>query len=98
MFDIKCKRIDCEFNKDCFCSSKNLEVSKSTECKTYKPTSENPVSVESKLGQPPIRKNIKVDCKANCIFNADKECTANGITVQTCDDKSCPNCCTFQPK
>lgn len=98
MFDIKCKRIDCEFNKDCFCSSKNLEVSKSTECKTYKPTSENPVSVESKLGQPPIRKNILVSCKATCLFNSKQVCKANGISVLTLKNENCPNCCTYKPK
>lgn len=98
MFDLKCKRKGCLYNKNNYCTSKEIEVTKDTACKTYTPSHEGEVNEIGKIDQPPIRKNIKVDCKANCIFCADKECTANGITVQTCEDKTCPNCCTFQPK
>jgi hypothetical protein len=51
-----------------------------------------------KVSQPPIRKNIEVLCGADCLFNHNKHCSANGITVQTCDNVACPNCCTYQPK
>ena len=97
MFDIKCKKIDCEFNKDCNCDAKNLEVSKSTECKTFKPNTPGEISHESKIGQPAFRKNIIVECKANCLFNKQSQCIANGICVQTCKNKDYPNCLTFKP-
>lgn len=97
MFDLKCKRTRCTYNKNCNCTAKKIDVDKKTECTTYTPSNEAEVGEVEKVGQPPIRKDIKVGCSADCIFNSDKKCTANGITVQTCDNPQCPNCCTFQP-
>ncbi len=98
MFDIKCKRMLCKFNKDCNCTANDLEVTKDTECKTYHPSEETKENQESKIGQPPFRKNIIVSCKANCLFNQNQLCLANGINVQTCSDPNCPNCTTYKPK
>lgn len=98
MFDIKCKRQGCVYNKNCNCTAKDIEVTKETECKTYEPSNEAEVGEVEKVGQPPIRKDTQVACKATCLFNKDQECTANGITIQTCDNVACPNCCTFEPK
>ena len=98
MFDIKCKRMQCEFNKDCNCTAHDLEVTKNTECKTFKPNTTGNITTESKIGQPAFRKNIIVSCKANCLFNDNQLCLANGITVKTCENEDCPNCCTFKPK
>ena len=104
MFDLKCKRVGCEYNQSCNCTAKNVNVTQSTKCDTFKhgnkseaETQEDIEEVE-KIIRPPVRKNIKVGCKADCIFNEKTECTANGITVQTCSDKTCPSCCTYQPK
>ncbi len=98
MFDLKCKRKGCEYNKNSNCTAKKVDVTKDTYCKTYKPSNEAEVGEVEKVGQPPIRKNIEVDCKADCIFNRKCVCTANGITVKTCSDETCPICCTFQPE
>lgn len=97
MFDLKCKRQGCEYNKNCNCTAKKIDVSKNTTCETYVASPKNEPQ-EEKIGQPPIRKDIKVACHAECIFNKGDNCTANGITVQTCENKSGPNCCTFQPQ
>ena len=98
MFDIKCKRKGCRFNKNLNCTAKELSVKSDTECQTYEPSNEAEVGEVEKVGQPPIRKNIEVSCDANCLFNSDHKCAANGITVQTCENVSCPNCCTFTQK
>ena len=98
MYDLKCKRKGCEFNKNSNCTAKVVEVTQNTGCKTYIPSEKNKEDEVSKVGQPAIRKDIEVDCKADCIFNNNNVCSANGITVQTLSDKSCPNCCTFMPK
>ncbi len=98
MFDIKCKRQGCVFNKNCNCTSKNVEVDKKAECKTYEPSENQDVQMDEKIGQPPIRKDIAVACHASCLFNKNEECIANGIYVQTCDNKACPNCCTYMPE
>ena len=98
MYDLKCKRKGCKYNKNCNCTAKNVEVKKDTSCKTYDPTEKSEFSEDEKIGQPPIRKDITVDCHADCLFNQSNVCSANGITVQTCDNVTCPNCCTYQPK
>lgn len=98
MFDLKCKRKTCVFNKNSNCTSKRVDVTKNTECKTYKPSNEAEVGEVEKIGQPPIRKNIEVGCKAKCIFNNECICSANGITVQTDKTDECPICVTFQPE
>ena len=98
MFDLKCKRKGCVYNKNCNCTAKNVEVKEDTSCKTYEPSNEAEVGEVEKVGQPPIRKDIDVECKADCIFNKMDVCTANGITVQTCENIACPNCCTYIPK
>lgn len=95
MFDIKCKRKGCRFNKNLNCTAKELSVKADTECQTYEPSNEAEVGEIEKIGQPAIRKNIEVVCDAKCLFNSDHKCAANGITVQTCENVSCPNCCTF---
>ena len=98
MFDLKCKKVNCVYNKSANCNAKHIKVTKETECDTYKPAKEAEIGVYSEIKQVPIRKNIEVDCDASCIFNDNNICKANGITVQTCSNKSCPNCCTFQPE
>lgn len=103
MFDLKCKRVGCKFNKNCNCTASNVEVKKDTVCKTYEPSNKTNKKNNEKVGQPPVRKDIDVACKAECIFNTNCICTANGITVQTCSyqseagTSSCPVCCTYQP-
>ena len=98
MFDLKCKRKGCTYNKNCNCTAKEIEVKKDTSCKTYEPSNEAEIGEVEKIGQPPIRKDISVGCAADCIFNNSSICTANGITVQTCGDVTKPNCCTYQPR
>ena len=98
MYDLKCKRKGCTYNKNCNCTAKSVEVKDNTGCKTYEPSENIDRNQVSKITQPPIRKNIKVACSAECLFNNDNICIANGITVQTCDNVSEPNCCTYQPK
>lgn len=98
MFDIKCKRTNCNFNKNCNCTAKDLEVSKNTCCKTFKPSKEISKTEVSKIGQPAIRKNIIVSCNANCLFNKEHVCLANGIYVKTLENETYPNCCTYKCK
>ena len=103
MFDLKCKRVGCKFNESCNCTAKTVQVTHATKCETYEPSEnhekahENIENIENST-RAPIRKNIDVGCSADCIFNENEKCSANGITVQTGNDKTCPNCMTFMPK
>lgn len=98
MFDIKCKREGCLYNKNQNCTATELEVTKDTSCKTFNPSNEKEIGMVERVDQPPIRKDIEVGCNADCLFNHEHHCGANGITVQTCDNTACPNCCTYLPK
>lgn len=95
MFDLKCKRQGCKFNQNCNCTAHNVKVDNTTKCETYE-DSKNPQMQQDKIPQPPTRKNICVSCDANCLFNQDHTCKANGITIITND--FAPECCTFLPK
>jgi len=102
MYDLKCKRLDCDYNKNCNCTVKHLEIKNDTSCETYH-KSEKEIKTRNieeieRVNQPAMRKNIQVGCHAECLFNTNYSCQANGITVQTCDNTYCPNCATFMPK
>ncbi|MBQ8451246.1 MAG: DUF1540 domain-containing protein [Clostridia bacterium] len=95
MFDLKCKQSNCTFNKMHVCSASEINVDKKTHCKTFEENNLKPKEREQII-QPMIRKNICVNCQADCIFNHQSICNANGISVLT--DKENPICCTFLPK
>lgn len=95
MYDLKCKRENCIYNCNCNCTAKDIDVSKSTECKTYEPADHKKQEVD-KIPVTPTRNQTCVSCKADCLFNSDCKCVANGITVKTSD--SCPCCQTYMPK
>ena len=98
MYDLKCKRQDCQHNKNCNCVIKYVEIKEDTSCDSFEKSNEAEVGEIEKIDQPAIRKNITVECQADCIFNKNSICEANGITVQTENNEFCPNCCTFMPK
>ena len=95
MFDLKCKRMNCKFNKDCNCVAHKIEVAPSTTCLTYEDCGARKKQ-DDKISQSPSRKNTNVSCKADCLFNDNCTCKANGISVMTSGFK--PECCTFMPK
>ena len=98
MFDLKCKREGCKYNKNCFCSAKKITIGKSAECKSYEASEDAHKQEKSKIKQRAVRNNTFVDCSASgCIFNADLTCIANGITVATLKNQ-CPQCCTIKVK
>lgn len=98
MYDLKCNREGCKFNKNCFCSAKQITVGKNAECTSYEASEDYHKKENSKIKQKAIRNNTMVDCKAcGCIFNSDLKCIANGICVATLAN-NCPECCTIKVK
>lgn len=98
MYDLKCKREGCEFNKNCCCSAKEITIGKNAECKSYKASEDYHKKEKSKLKQKALRNNTYVNCNASgCIFNSDLTCIANGISVATLVN-NCPECCTIKIK
>jgi len=98
MYDLKCKREGCEFNKNCFCQAKTITVGKNAECNSYSASEDYHKKEKSKIVQKALRNNTNVDCYCcGCIFNNDLKCVANGITVATLSN-NCPECCTIKVK
>lgn len=95
MFDLKCKREGCEYNKGCNCTAKNVSVGHNTDCTTYKDCGYDKKE-KDKIKQKATRLNICVDCKADCLFNEQHYCKANGISIMTNNNR--PECSTFLPK
>ena len=97
MKDLKCGMKDCHYNKGYCCCAKEINVSESTDCKTYDP---DPTKNRSlfEAGEDFVRSDYSVDtkvaCGAKCIFNREGTCIANGITVMG-QGESDAACLTF---
>ena len=90
--DLKCKKMNCKFNNCCACMSKWINISANCECGTFE-KSENlteqqrqDISRDMFETAPDIHpfrhsRNISIECAADCLFNKDGLCKANGISV-----------------
>lgn len=99
MKDIKCALKECKFNRGYCCCSKQISINNKTDCVTYSPD-EKKRSSSFESSREFIRADYSVDtsvsCNADCLFNKNGKCYANGITVST--EKSSANCLTFVKK
>ena len=99
MYELKCKREGCNFNKNCRCSAKKITIKKSAICESYTPSESYNKEEKSKISQKAVRTNTLVNCHATgCLFNTDGICTANGITVATNTPSNMPECFTIKAK
>ena len=98
MIDLKCKLTNCEYNKNSNCMANEISVSKTAECKSFKPVaSKKPQS--DKIPMPLINHSVDVNCCAECIMKKNGKCIANGITVvDETGKRSAADCSTFMPK
>ena len=99
--DLKCKKLNCIYNKQYACTAKGILVKPNLDCKTFEPLVEVPPEQQEDVSKDiftqkanihPYRhhKNVNVTCKAKCLFNNNGQCVANGITVSnTKDDAIC---------
>lgn len=90
--DLKCRKLTCKFNDRYACLAKEITVGKDASCTSYRRNAEkcknnmqdiSKTMFESAPDISPYRHNLdcKINCKADCLFNRDKRCHANGITV-----------------
>jgi len=83
MKDLKCALSECEYNQAYCCCAKSIDVSSDTGCNTFVQSTKRKNLFE--MGDDFAKRNYEVDtnvkCKANCIFNKEDICNANGITV-----------------
>lgn len=101
--DIKCRKTKCKYNKTYSCMAKKILVEENTRCATYElddkkeiedknkktDTSKNIFGKGIKNSSLKARKNIVIECKADCLFNKDGKCKANGITVNDLGEPCC---------
>ena len=102
--DLRCTKTDCEHNHKFACRAKNINVTKNTQCKTYKKDETKDVKTLQDISRdmfeiaPDVahykhNDNMCVDCLAKCVFNKCGKCNANGITVLETSQKG--YCGTF---
>lgn len=101
--DLRCRKTNCKFNKDLTCTAKSIEISAKLECKQYVRKVEKGLKDFSKqiFTDNPFKvadyrhlKDMCLTCKANCLFNKEGHCLANGITVNETSSKDA-KCITF---
>lgn len=99
--DIRCRKTTCKYNKKHTCFAKEIHVTDGVICSTY--NKDNQIKEDNKaedisktmMQKPPKesphrdRKTIKLSCSANCLFNKDSKCNANGITVNDLGEPYC---------
>lgn len=101
--DIRCRKTECEKNKKYTCQAKGICISQKCLCEAFekgdkkeKDTSRSMFEVAPEYAPQRDSKTLKIECKADCIFNEEGLCTANGITVNALMEK--PYCITFLKK
>ena len=102
--DLKCKKLNCKYNNCFACMSKNIKVGTNCECVTFEKADRLDEKQKQDVGATmfetapdihPYRHNklVGIKCDANCLFNKNNDCCANGICV--CEDKSHATCATY---
>jgi len=104
MADLRCKVINCAYNKDEYCSKGDILVggkhasnSEETSCQSFAEKRDN--SVSSAMEHPCA--TIYIDCEAcKCIYNSDYKCAAAHVEINGSNACSCREtaCATFKEK
>lgn len=98
--DLKCKKLDCVYNKEYGCIAKGIKVKHNLTCSTYEKNEELPSGQKQNVSKTlfetapqyhPFRhnKDINIKCEARqCLFNENGDCISNGITIQRSNFKA----------
>jgi len=90
--DLKCKKMNCKHNNCCACMSKKIKIERNCECSTFELNDNLPNEQRQDISRDmfetapeihPFRHNktMTIECGADCLFNKDGLCRANGISV-----------------
>lgn len=101
--DIRCRKTSCKYNDRYTCKAESILIKKNVECQKYefgkKPVDKTKWIFSDKPPEyAPQRDSatISIGCKAQCLFNQEGKCVANGVTLN--DIKEKPLCVTFLKK
>ena len=87
--NIVCRKTKCKYNNNQACQSKKIFIDRELNCEQFTPIekgslqdiSKNMMEVAPEIAPFRHNKDISIKCQANCVFNKDCNCTANGIFV-----------------
>lgn len=90
--DLKCKKLNCKHNDACACTSKGIKVGHNCECTTFEKSDKLDEKQHQDISRDmfevapeihPFRHNrsMSIECSAECLFNKEGVCKANGISV-----------------
>lgn len=90
--DLKCKKMNCKYNEAYACMSKGIKVARNCECATFEKSDKLDEKQHQDISRDmfevapeihPFRHNraMSIECAAECLFNKDGICKANGISV-----------------
>ncbi|MBE5734832.1 MAG: hypothetical protein E7361_00040 [Clostridiales bacterium] len=105
--DLKCKKLDCEHNDKYSCMKDTIQVTGSAECDSYvkdgkvregqtQNASRDMFEVAPDYHPYRHKRQVDIECGAECLFNINNHCRANGISVCNCKDIAL--CTTFIKK
>ncbi|MEG1499456.1 MAG: hypothetical protein RR400_00070 [Clostridia bacterium] len=97
--NLTCRKTSCIFNDNYVCTAKEISINNVNICSSFvkgeKPKEDKSQKIFlKKIKYAPYRnsKDIKINCRSQCIFNKNCECMANGIIIN--DLKQSPICIT----
>lgn len=104
--DVRCRKTTCKYNKTHSCMAKGILIKDDAKCDTYEVDTQKEIIENNKdndmsktlfreeTKHAPYRSRTKmvIECNADCLFNKDGKCKANGITV---NDLKYPYCISF---
>jgi len=100
--DIKCRKTSCTHNNSYTCMAHKIEIGKNAACNTYENDSTKQHDFSKNMFEADTEHyansrhicDVKLRCdKTTCLFNKEKQCNANGITML--DDNDSTQCGTF---
>lgn len=104
--DIICRKRKCKYNKGFCCTAREIDVNRGIVCSTFILNEQNKDIPDTSINifedEPPKYSSHRetkrgcIKCHANCLFNTDCICDANGITIN--DIKNKPFCVTYLKK
>lgn len=87
--NIVCRKTKCKYNNNLACQSEKIFIDRELNCEQYEPIekgslqdiSKNMMETAPKIAPFRHNKDIHIKCQANCVFNKDCHCVANGIFI-----------------
>lgn len=103
--DLKCKKLNCKNNNAYACMCNDIKIKKNCECATFEEGDTKDKKQRQDVSKTmfetapdihPYRhnKDVNICCDADCMFNSECKCHANGICVNSGECQ----CITFVKK